>query len=68
VPPATGFLPRSGTAVSLSADARAVFDVGMAVGPVFYFSHGYRRSRSATAEPVADRPKTPRRKVNHPQC
>ncbi len=38
---------------SLSSVTWVVFGVWMAVGLVFYFLYGYRRSRLATAENVA---------------
>ena len=54
--PAIGFLLCLWMMASLSAVTWVVFGVWMAVGLVFYFSYGYRRSRMATAEPVAEPP------------
>jgi APA family basic amino acid/polyamine antiporter len=55
--PAIGFLLCLWMMASLSAVTWVVFGVWMAVGLVFYFSYGYRRSRMATAEPaVAEQP------------
>jgi APA family basic amino acid/polyamine antiporter len=53
---AIGFLLCVWMMASLSAVTWVVFGVWMAVGLVFYFSYGYRRSRMATAEPVAGQP------------
>ncbi|MEU9140493.1 amino acid permease [Streptomyces sp. NPDC048404] len=54
--PAIGFLLCVWMMASLSAVTWVVFGVWMAVGLVFYFSYGYRRSRMATAETVAEQP------------
>jgi APA family basic amino acid/polyamine antiporter len=57
VMPAIGFLLCLWMMASLSAVTWVVFGVWMAVGLVFYFSYGYRRSRMANAEPaVAEQP------------
>ena len=52
--PGIGFLLCVWVMAGLSAVTWVVFGVRMAVGLVFYFSHGYRRSRTATAEAVAE--------------
>lgn len=54
VPPGIGFLPCVWMLAGLSAVTWVVFGVRTAVGLVFYFSHGYRRSRTATAEAFAE--------------
>ncbi|MGW3910817.1 amino acid permease [Streptomyces sp. NPDC005070] len=54
--PAIGFLLCVWMMASLSAVTWVVFGVWMAVGLVFYFSYGYRKSRMATAEAVAEQP------------
>ncbi|WP_328556677.1 MULTISPECIES: amino acid permease [unclassified Streptomyces] len=54
--PAIGFLLCVWMMASLSAVTWVVFGVWMAVGLVFYFTYGYRRSRMATVEPVAEQP------------